>query len=271
MNDIKSLEMTAAKCRRNVLRMVEASRHGHLGGALSCIDILTALYFNKLNIRPEQPDWAERDRFVLSAGHKCMALYAVLAERGYFDKSVLDTYGGLKSRIPGHPDMRKLPGVEANTGALGHGLSIATGMALALRGVSSVYTVLGDGELAEGSNWEAVAAAKHHKLDNLVAFIDFNGLQISGNVRDIMNLTPMAERFRAFGWAAREIDGNDMNEIVRALDDMPFESGKPSCVVAHTIKGKGVSFAENNAAYHYWTPNAAELNAAIAEIEEACV
>ena len=268
--DIKGLELTAAKCRRNVLRMVEASHHGHLGGAMSCLDIVTALYFYKMNIRPEDPAWADRDRFLLSAGHKCMVQYAVLAERGYFDKAVLDTYGALKTKIPGHPDMHKLPGVEANTGALGHGLSIASGMALGLRSEgkdSKVYVVMGDGELAEGSNWEAAAVAAHYGLDNLTVFVDFNGLQISGKVQDIMNFTPIAEHFAAFGWAVRDIDGNDMAEVVNTLDSLPLEKGKPNLIVAHTIKSRGISFAENKASYHYWTPKGDELAQAIGEVE----
>lgn len=267
---IKKLELAAARSRRNVLRMVEASDHGHLGGAMSCLDIVTALYFYKMNIRPDDPKWADRDRFLLSAGHKCMVQYAVLAERGYFDKAVLDTYGSLKTKIPGHPDMHKLPGVEANTGALGHGLSIASGMALALRAEgkdSKVYVVMGDGELAEGSNWEAAAVAAHYGLDNLVVFVDFNGLQISGQVQDIMNFTPIAEHFAAFGWAVRDIDGNNMEEVVAALDALPLEKGKPNLIVAHTVKSKGVSFAENKAAYHYWTPKGDELAQAISEVE----
>lgn len=267
---IKDLELSAAKSRRNVLRMVEASHHGHLGGAMSCLDIVTALYFYKMKIRPDDPKWADRDRFLLSAGHKCMVQYAVLAERGYFDKAVLDTYGALKTKIPGHPDMYKLSGVEANTGALGHGLSIATGMALALRADgkdAKVYVVMGDGELAEGSNWEAAAAAAHYGLDNLVVFVDFNGLQISGKVQDIMDFTPISDHFAAFGWAVRDIDGNNMEEVVRTLDALPLEKGKPSLIVAHTVKSKGISFAENKAAYHYWTPKGDEMAQAIHEVE----
>ena len=267
---IKDLELSAAKSRRNVLRMVEASHHGHLGGAMSCLDIVTALYFYKMKIRPDDPKWADRDRFLLSAGHKCMVQYAVLAERGYFDKAVLDTYGALKTKIPGHPDMYKLPGVEANTGALGHGLSIATGMALALRADgkdAKVYVVMGDGELAEGSNWEAAAAAAHYGLDNFVVFVDFNGLQISGKVQDIMDFTPISDHFAAFGWAVRDIDGNNMEEVVRTLDALPLEKGKPSLIVAHTVKSKGISFAENKAAYHYWTPKGDEMAQAIHEVE----
>ncbi len=250
--------------------MVEASHHGHLGGAFSAMDIVTALYFYKMNVRPEDPKWEDRDRFLLSAGHKSMVQYAVLAEKGYFDKSVLDTYGGFKTQIPGHPDMFKLPGIEANTGALGHGLSIAMGMALGLRSQkkdAKVYAVMGDGELAEGSNWEAAAAAAHYRLDNLTAFVDFNGLQISGKVQDVMNFTPIAQHFAAFGWAVRDIDGNNMEEIVETLDSLPLEKGKPSLIVAHTIKAKGLSFGENIASFHYWEPNDEDLRKGIDEVE----
>ena len=268
--ELLKLELEAARCRRNVIRMVEASHHGHLGGALSCLDIVTALYFYKMNVDPQDPKKADRDRFLLSAGHKCMVQYAVLAEKGFFDKEVLDTYGSLGTHIPGHPDMKKLPGVEANTGALGHGLAIALGMALGARmdeNGAKVYTVMGDGELAEGSNWEAAAAAAQHHADNLVAFVDFNGLQISGKVSDVNDYSNVADRFRAFGWAVREIDGNDMAQIVDVLDAVPFEAGKPNCIVAHTVKSKGVSFAENVAGYHYWSPKGDELQTAIAETE----
>lgn len=270
--DLKRLELEAARCRRNVVRMVEASGHGHLGGALSSMDIVTALYFYKMHCDPKNPKLEDRDRFLLSAGHKCMVQYAVLAEKGYFDKSVLDTYGSLKTLLPGHPDMHKLPGVEANTGALGHGLSLAAGMALGLRldgKKSQVYAVMGDGELAEGSNWEAAAAAAHHRLDNLTVFVDFNGLQISGKVQDVMNFTPIGDHFAAFGWAVKDIDGNDMSQVVEALDALPLTPGKPNLIVAHTVKSKGLSFAENKAAYHYWTPKDEELSQAIQETEAA--
>lgn len=267
---IARLQLKAARCRRNVVRMVEASHHGHLGGAMSCLDIVTALYFEKMNIDPDDMQKPERDRFILSAGHKCMAQYAVMAERGIFDKAVLDTYGGFKTKLPGHPDMHKLPGVEANTGALGHGLSIGVGMALGLKAdgkPSNVYVVMGDGELAEGSNWEAAAAAAQFGLSNLALFVDYNGLQISGPVEDVMNFMPVTEKFRSFGWSVREINGNDMSEIVKALDALPFEEGKPSMILAHTVKGKGVSFAEGKASYHYWTPSEEELETAIRETE----
>lgn len=268
--ELLELELNAARCRRNVVRMVEAAHHGHLGGALSCLDIVTALYFHTMKVNPADPKWEDRDRFLLSAGHKCMVQYAVLAEKGFFEKEVLDTYGSLHSHIPGHPDMHKLPGVEANTGALGHGLSIATGMAMGLRSQgkdSRVFVVMGDGELAEGSNWEAAAAAAHHHVDNLVLFVDFNGLQISGPVQKVMNFTPIAEHFASFGWAVKDIDGNNMEEVVNTLDALPLEAGKPTVIVAHTVKSKGISFAENVASYHYWTPKAEELQAAIAELD----
>lgn len=205
---IRCLKETAAKCRLNVVQMLRASGHGHIGGTYSSIDMVTALYFYKMNVNPENPDWEDRDRFLLSAGHKSMVQYAVLAEKGYFPKEILDTYGHLHSKLAGHPNMHKLPGVEASTGALGHGLSIATGMAMGLRldkKSSKVYTILGDGELAEGSNWEAAAAAAHYKLDNLTAIVDFNGLQISGKVSDVMDFTPIGDKFREFGWAVREM------------------------------------------------------------------
>jgi transketolase len=194
----------------------------------------------------------------------------VLAERGFFGKEILDTYGSLNTKIPGHPDMHKLPGVEANTGALGHGLSIGLGMALGLRldGLKSrTFVVVGDGELAEGSNWEAAAAASHHRADNLTAFIDCNGFQISGKTKDVMNMEP-ASRFAAFGWEVVEIDGNSMAEIVGVINRLPLESGKPSAVVAHTVKARGLSFAEGNVKYHYWKPGADELKQATAELDK---
>ncbi|MDR1021176.1 MAG: transketolase, partial [Synergistaceae bacterium] len=211
--DVKRLEYMAARCRRDIVRMVRSSGAGHMGGAMSCMDIVTALYFYALGIDPGNPKKQDRDRFVLSAGHKCMAQYAALAERGFFDASLLDTYGKLGTKLPGHPDMHKLPGVEANTGALGHGLSISVGMALGLRASglkSRVFAVMGDGELPEGSNWEAASAASHYKLANLAVFVDVNGLQISGATKDVMDMEPIDGRFGAFGWAVSAIDGNDM-------------------------------------------------------------
>jgi transketolase len=254
-NRVIELQILAAKCRKNVLRMVRAGGHGHVGGALSAIDIITALYFEKMHIDPVQPKMEDRDRFLLSAGHKCLAQYAVLAERGYFDKSVLDTYGELGSVIPGHPDMHKLAGIEANTGALGHGMAIASGMAMSAKmdGLDfSVYAITGDGELPEGSNWEAAAAASKFKLDNLTVFVDYNHLQISGDVTDVMNMEPIDKKFMNFGWAVRSIDGNNIAEILDALEALPFEKGKPNLILCKTVKAKGLSFGENKAAFHFW-------------------
>ena len=266
---LKELEYTAAQCRRKVLRMIEAGKSGHMGGALSCIDIVTALYFYAMNVDPKNPHMPGRDRFILSAGHKCMAQYAVLAHKGFFDEKVLDTYGSLNTHLPGHPDMYKLPGVEANTGALGHGLSLGLGMALGLRmdgKPAKTYIVMGDGELTEGSNWEAAAAAAQYKADNLLVFVDRNGLQISGKTAEIMDMNPAA-RFAAFGWAVKEIDGNNMKEITDALDAAPFAPGKPSLILAHTVKARGISFAEGVASSHYWKPAKEELQKAIAEVD----
>ena len=251
----RSLKTTALAVRKNILRMVKAGRAGHIGGALSSTDILTALYFKIMHTRPHHPSWPQRDRFVLSAGHKCLALYAALAEKGFFDKSILDTYGSLGSKLPGHPNMHYLPGIEANTGALGHGLSIAGGMAMGLRMSeinARVYVIMGDGEMAEGSNWEAAAAASHHRLDNLVLFIDRNSLQISGRTVEVMSYEPLQARWEAFGWSVREIDGHDMRQICETAACAPFEKKKPSVILANTVKSKGFSFAEDRVNYHYW-------------------
>ena len=267
--DLLDLKIYAAQCRLNVLRMLKASGHGHIGGAFSALDIVTALYFYKMQVRPQDPLWEDRDRFLLSAGHKALAQYSVLAERGFFSKELLDTYGSLDCKLPGHPDMHKLPGIEANTGALGHGLSIATGMALSLRlqqKSSQVYVILGDGELAEGSNWEAIAAAAHYHLSNLTVFIDFNGLQISGRVQTIMDLTPISERFSAFGWSVADIDGNSMEEVVRVLDRLPLTADRPTAIIAHTVKAKGLSFGEDDVAYHFWNADEGHLAQAKEEL-----
>lgn len=271
LDEVAVLELMASRCRENVIRMIRASGHGHIGGALSCLDIVTAAYFHAMNVDHENPEKEDRDRFILSAGHKCLAQYAVMAEKGYFPKEILDTYGTLHSKIPGHPDMHKLPGIEANTGALGHGLSIACGMALGLKDKfqdAKVYVIMGDGELPEGSNWEAASAAAHYHLDHLVLFVDNNGLQISGKVEDVMNMTPIDERFKAFGWAVKNIDGNNMQEIVSVFDSVPFQKGKPTAIIAHTTKCKGLSDGEGNAAFHYWSPSKEEVEAAEKEIED---
>lgn len=268
--ELLQLEHSALEIRRNILRLIKAGEAGHVGGALSAVEIVTALYFKLLNIDPENPKWLQRDRFVLSAGHKCLVLYASLAERGFFDKSLLDTYGAIDSKLPGHPNMHKLPGVESNTGALGHGLAIAGGMALGLRMDASkarVYVLMGDGELAEGSNWEAAAAASMHKLDNLLVFVDRNKLQISGPTIEVMSYEPLDERWRSFGWSVRIIDGHDFEAIIKNVGEAPFEKGKPSLIIANTIKSRGLSFAEGKVSYHYWKATKEEMVQAEHELD----
>lgn len=265
------LERIAVQIRRNVLRLMKAGHMGHIGGALSVVDIMAALYFKIMRVDPQKPNWPQRDRFVLSAGHKCLALYGTLAQKGFFDSAILDTYGALCSRLGGHPDMYKVPGVETNTGALGHGLSIAGGMAMGLKmdGIDAkVYVIMGDGELAEGSNWEAAAAASHHRLDNLLLFVDRNHLQISGPTVDVMSYEPLGKRWQAFGWSVREIDGHDMKQIVENATDLPFEKGRPSVIIADTVKSKGLSFAENKVDYHYWKATDEDLKIAERELDE---
>lgn len=268
--EILKLEKTALNIRRDILRLIKAGEAGHVGGALSAVEILTALYFNLIRVDPKNPGWSQRDRFVLSAGHKCLVLYAALAERGFFDKSVLDTYGALDSKIPGHPNMHKLPGVETNTGALGHGLSIAGGMALGLKidnSPAKVFVLMGDGELAEGSNWEAASAASMHKLENLIVFVDRNKLQISGPTVDVMSYEPLDERWRSFGWNVKVIDGHNLETIINTVNQAPSEKGKPTVIITDTIKSKGLSFAESKVNYHYWKTNSAEMEQAERDLD----
>ncbi|GAB2511786.1 transketolase [Microbacterium petrolearium] len=263
------LQIEAELARLNVLRMVRAGGSGHLGGALSCIDIVTALYFATMRVNPQAPKDPNRDRFLLSAGHKAMAQYAVLGRRGYFEEALFDTYGSVGSKLGGHPDLHKLPGIEANTGALGHGLSIAAGMALGLRAASNggrVFTILGDGELPEGANWEGASIAAHHRLDNLVAFVDVNNLQISGPTAEVMNMEPIADKFAAFGWNTVTIDGNDIDAVLDAVSVADGEKGRPTVVVARTTKAKGISFLEGTLASHYWKPTVEELDRAEREV-----
>jgi transketolase len=271
-NDIKELKKIAVNCRKNVLRMIKSYGSGHLGPAYSCIDIVTALYFHGMRVDPQNPGMADRDIFLLSAGHKSMAQYAVLAEAGFFEEDVLDTFCRFESRVPGHPDMSKLPGVEANTGSLGHGLSLACGIAMGKKQDgqdAKVFVLLGDGELAEGSNWEAAAVAAHYKLDNLTVFVDHNGLQISGSTEEVMSFEPVAEHFAGFGWKEMQIAGNDMAEIVGVVDALPFERGKPNLIVANTVKGKGFFKVENQVDCHYWNPSAEDMALAEKELEDS--
>lgn len=268
-NQIHNLKQTALNLRRNIVKMIKIGEGGHLGGSFSCIEIITALYFSVLRCNPQDPQWEDRDRFILSAGHKCLTLYSVLAEKGYFDKKLLNTYGSLDSRLPGHPDRHKLPGVEANTGSLGHGLAIGGGMALAGKldqKSYKVYVLMGDGEIAEGSVWEATEIANHYKLDNLIAIIDRNKLQIHGNTKDVLNTEPLLEKWNSFGWQTLEVNGHDFVEILKGFESIPIKKNHPTCIIANTIKGKGLSFTENNYKYHYWKPTDEEMKKAFIEL-----
>jgi transketolase len=262
------LQLKAVQLRRRLLEIIVHAGAGHTGGGLSCVDILNVLYNRVLNVSPETFADPIRDRYVQSKGHSVEALYAVLADRGFFPGADLDTVCHYQSHYVGHPT-RHIPGIEMNTGALGHGLPICIGMALAAKMDNApyrVFTLLGDGELAEGSNWEAALAAAHHKLDNLVAILDHNTLQITGHTREVMCNEPLEDKWRAFGWTVRCINGHDYAELTRALTDPP-EPGKPAILIANTIKGKGVSFMENVAKWHHGVPSEAELKQALEELE----
>ena len=266
---LKRLETEARQIRRNVWRALRAGGSGHAGGSLSAADILSALYFHRLRVRPDEPDWPDRDRFVLSKGHANAALGAVLAQAGFIEDAVLDRFYGFESPFGMHPDI-KVAGVEMCTGALGHGLAVAMGMALGARIQKKpfhTFVMLGDGELHEGSNWEAAMAASHYRLANLTAIVDHNKISQSGRVAEIIGVDPLADKWRAFGWETREIDGHDMMEVVNALDALPFHPDRPSALIAHTVKGKGVSFAENTYLWHSNNVNDEILARALAELE----
>ena len=259
----------ATRIRVHVLRMTHRARSSHVGTCLSIADILAVLYGEVLHVDPARPDWPDRDRFILSKGHGTAAVYAVLAECGFFPKGWLDTYCQDGSKLAGHITHHGVPGVEASTGSLGHGLSIGCGMALAGKRDGRPYRVfvlLSDGECDEGSTWEAVLFAPHHCLDNLVAIVDYNKIQAFGTVKEVLDLEPLADKWRAFRWAVREIDGHDYEQIENALTSVPFEPGKPSAIIAHTVKGKGVSFMENQLAWHYKSPDDEQLAQALAEL-----
>ena len=250
--------------------MVHRAGMGHPGGDLSAADILATLYFGVLRIDPHRPDDPMRDRFIMSKGHCSAALYATLAKRGFFPEEELAEFMGPLSRLSGHPNRTELPGVEANTGPLGHGLPIAAGAALAARMDGAdwrTYVLTGDGELQEGSNWEAIMAAAHYGLDNLVLIVDRNGIQQGGFTESILRVDPLAEKFRAFGWSVREADGHDCDALLAAFQSVPFEAGRPSCLIARTTKGKGVPFMENRPEWHHRVPAASELEAALGALE----
>ena len=254
--------------RKRILKYIYGAKAGHTGGSLSCIDILNVLYNHVLRVGPESFLSADRDRYIQSKGHTVEALYVVLADKGFFPESDLETLCRYKSHYIGHPT-RKVPGVEQNTGALGHGLPIAVGTALAAKMDKRdyrVFTLLGDGELPEGSNWEAALTAAHYKLDNLCAIIDHNKLQITGRTADVCNTDPIDAKFESFGWEVKHVDGHDVDALTGVFDALPFSSGKPSLVIAHTIKGKGVSYMENELKWHHGVPSKEQYESAINEL-----
>ncbi|MCL6451771.1 MAG: transketolase [Acetobacteraceae bacterium] len=266
---VRELEARARTLRRHVIAMTGRAGSGHPGGSLSAADIVAALYFHVLRLDPARPRWEERDRFVLSKGHAAPVVYAALAERGFFPVQELATLRRLGSRLQGHPDRKSTPGIEMSTGSLGQGLSTACGMALAGRLDGKrwrVYALLGDGEIQEGQVWEAAMAAAHYRLDNLTAFVDWNGFQIDGPIEKVMSPLPIAEKWRAFGWEAVEIDGHDFRQILAAAGYARGVEGRPTVVVARTVKGRGVSFMEGRAEWHGKAPGPAEVEQALREL-----
>ena len=271
MSNIKSLEKKATELRKDIVTMICKSKSGHPGGSLSVIDILTALYYDVMNIDVANPKKEDRDRFVLSKGHAAPALYAVLADKGYIPKEALGTLRQFGSILQGHPDMKKVPGVEISTGSLGQGLSVANGMALGLKlqnKKNRVYVAMGDGELQEGQVWEAAMTSAQYKLDNLTAFVDYNNLQIDGNVNEIMDVASIEDKFKAFGWHVVSIDGHDFEQILKAIELAKSVETKPTMIVANTIKGKGVDFMENVCGFHGVAPTEDETKKAIEQLEK---
>lgn len=271
ITDIEELKKKANDIRIGIIEGVYGAKSGHPGGSLSCADILTVLYFNQMNIDPTKSKDESRDRFVLSKGHAAPALYSALANRGYFDTNELSNLRHIDSNLSGHPDMNKVPGVDASTGSLGQGLSIANGMALSSKLNSKgirVYCLLGDGEIQEGQIWEAAMSASHYKLDNLCVIVDNNNLQIDGTIEDIMSPYPIDEKFKSFGFNVINIDGHDIAQIVKAFDTAKTVKGKPTAIIAKTVKGKGVSFMENKVGWHGKAPNEDEYKTAIKELKK---
>lgn len=267
----KELKQTSISYRKKILKYIVGAKAGHTGGSLSCTDILNVLYNKVLNVSPENFTSPDRDRYIQSKGHCVEALFVVLADKGFFPETDLQTLCKYKSHYIGHPT-KKVKGVEQNTGALGHGLPISVGTAIAAKLDDKsyrVFTLLGDGELPEGSNWEAALTAAHYKLDNLCAIVDKNNLQITSTTQDVCNTDPLDKKWEAFGWAVKEVNGNDVEALADAFNALPFEPGKPSVIIAHTTKGKGVSYMENELKWHHGVPTNAEYETAIQELDEA--
>ena len=267
----QDLQAICKQVRRDIIQMTGAAKSGHPGGSLSAVEITVGLFFDYMRVNPSNPAWRERDRFILSKGHAAPVLYSVMARKGYLDTPVdqLTTLRKLGSPYQGHPDVRFIRSLEASTGSLGGGLSIAVGMGLAARldgNPSRTYVMLGDGELQEGQVWEAAMAGAFHKVDNIVAIVDYNGIQLDGFVKDIMEVAPLSEKWRAFGWHTVEIDGHDLRAIRVALEEAEATKGKPTCIVANTVKGKGVSFMENQIGWHGVAPKPEEACKAIEEL-----
>lgn len=268
-NNYAELAEKARRIRINALKAIHAAKSGHPGGSLSSADILATLYFGELNINPKNPKMVDRDKFVLSKGHAVPALYAALGERDFYEVSEMMTLRQVGSKFQGHPNMRKVPGIEMSTGSLGQGFSAAVGMAVAGKidkNPGRVYVLTGDGELQEGIVWEAAMQASHRKLDNLVAIVDLNGLQIDGKVNDVKCVCPVDEKFRSFGWNVISVDGHNFEELTTAFKEAKSSKGVPTAIIAHTHKGKGVSFMEDNAGWHGKAPSDEELAAAIEEL-----
>lgn len=269
--DKKVLEKHARNIRRNIVKMVYAAQSGHPGGSLSAADILTYLYFEEMDVNQDNVKSTNRDRFVLSKGHASPLLYATLCEKGFIEEEELNTFRQINSRLQGHPNMRYVDGVDMSTGSLGQGLSVACGMALANKidaNDNRVYALVGDGESEEGQIYEAMMEAGHYKLDNLCAIVDFNGLQIDGDITKVMNPTPFDKKYEAFGWHVICIDGHDYDQIKKAFDEAKATKGQPTVIIANTIKGKGVSFMENNYGWHGKAPNEEEYNIAMNDLKE---
>lgn len=271
VTDINELSKIANDIRINIVKAVYNAQSGHPGGSLSCADILTVLYFNQMNINPNDPNAEGRDRFVLSKGHCSPALYSTLAKRGYFDEKELDDFRKLNSNLQGHPDMNKVPGVDMTSGSLGQGLSVANGMALSSKMENMgyrVYCLLGDGEIEEGQIWEAAMTSSKYCLDNLCVIVDNNNLQIDGNIKEVKGLNKIEEKFESFGFNVITVDGNNIEQLIDGFDRAKMTKGMPTAIIAKTIKGKGVSFMENNAGWHGKAPNQEQFEMAIKELEK---
>ena len=268
---VLEVKRMANQIRQDIITMLIPAKSGHPGGSLSAADILATLYFHEMRIKPEEPQWADRDRFVLAKGHAAPVLYGTLAEKGFFPKEELLGLRQTGRMLQGHPDMKRTPGVDMSTGSLGQGLSVANGMALAGKLDKKdyrVYVVLGDGEMAEGQVWEAAMAAAHYKLDNVTAILDYNGLQIDGPTDQVMSSRPLLDKWRAFGWHVIEVDGHDIEELIAAFAEAKATLGKPTLLLAKTIKGKGVSFMENQVGWHGNAPSAEQGEQALSELRE---